>query len=78
LNGRGEIEEYFALNRFNLARDEKWEILLPIGWTTEMTLYSKYKYGSYQFHISTSDQLIINKSKLIFETYLDEYEEMLI
>ena len=79
LRGRGEIEAYLSLNRFNLPEDAKWKSLLPdmikdllvIGWTTEMPLYVKYKYGSYEFHISTTQQDTINKAIPIFNKYLD-------
>ena len=82
LRGKGEVEMYVSLNRFNLPEDDEWQERLPemirdllaIGWTTEMPIYSKFKYGFYEFHISTPKQDIIHKSIPIFHKYLDQSE----
>jgi hypothetical protein len=85
LKGKDEIEIYVALNRYNLPEDVEWKILLPkmikdllaIGWTTEMFLYTKYKYGQYEFHISTTNQNVMSNAISIFHKYIDKYEEMI-
>ena len=84
LKGKNEVKTYITLNRFTLPEEKKWETLLPhlikdllaIGWTTEMPIYTKFKYGKYEFHISTSNQSIINQSIPIFHKYLDQYDQM--
>lgn len=84
LTKKGEIDLYVSLNRFNLPEDEEWKPLFPnmikdllaIGWTTEMPIYTTFKYGSYNFYISNSDQNIVNQSIPIFHKYLDLYEEI--
>lgn len=84
LRDKGDIEKYVALNKFSLPEDEKWKTLLPkmiedllaIGWTTELPVYSKFKYGYYEFHISTSDQNVIDSSTPVFHKYLDLYREL--
>lgn len=84
LRGKDDVEKYVALNKFSLPEDEKWKPLLPnmiedllaIGWTTEMPVYSKFKYEYYEFHISTSEQNIIDSSIPVFHKYLDLYREL--
>ena len=85
LKGKDEIEIYVALNRYNLPEDVEWKILLPkmikdllnIGWTVEMGIYTKYKYGRYQFDFSTTNQNIKINANSIFHKYIDKYEEMI-
>ncbi len=77
LQGDNEIEKYIVLNRFNLPNDKAWapylqdliQDLLSIGWTTEMPIYTKYKYGKYDFTIENAPQEIIYRSNDIIYKY---------
>jgi hypothetical protein len=83
LKGTGDIEKYILLNKTGLPGDERFQPMLPamieellaIGWTTEMPIYTKYKYGTYRISISNCDSDMSTKSYKIIDKYLERYEQ---
>ena len=82
LKNDGEIDQYIALNRFNLPNEKEWEKLLPrmigellaAGWTTETKIYTKKTYDLYRIDLSTDNEDLIKASNEIFSRYIEEYE----
>lgn len=82
LSAHGEIELYIELNRHNLPKEKEWDELLvkmvhellSVGWNSDMSIYTKMKFGAYELDSRTPNNEIHKKVFKIFSKYLEIYE----